>query len=84
LGIIDEREEILNQWQPHPPPQQPPPPENDVEDLAEVPLLEPFEVAKTESWSEAFLLAHFGQAISCCLFNTSFSNSVWQSSQTYS
>jgi hypothetical protein len=76
---------LTDQLHPHPPPQQlPPPPENDVEDLPEAPLLEPFEVAKTESWSEAFLLAHLGQAISCCLFKTIFSNCVWQSSQTYS
>jgi hypothetical protein len=86
LGIIGEGEYTLNQWQPQPPPQQlpPPPPEKEVETLAGEPLAEPFEVAKTESWSEAFLLAHFGQEISCCLFNTSFSNSVWQSSQMYS
>jgi hypothetical protein len=70
---------------PHPPPQQPPPPPgNDVEDLAVAPLLEPFEVLKTESCIVFFLLLHFGQAISCCLFKTIFSNCVWQSSQTYS
>jgi hypothetical protein len=87
LGIIGEGEYTLNQWHPQPPPQQlptPPLPEKDLGDFAEVPLAEPFEVAKTESWSEAFLLAHLGQAISCCLFKTIFSNCVWQSSQTYS
>jgi hypothetical protein len=74
------------QWQPQPPPQQlpPPPPEKEVEGLAEEPLAEPFEVAKTESWIVAFLLAHFGQAICCRLFSTSLSNSVRQSSQMYS
>jgi hypothetical protein len=74
------------QWQPQPPPQQLPPPplEKEVEGLAEEPLAEPFEVAKTESWIVAFLLAHWGQAISCCLLITIFSNCVLQSSQMYS
>jgi len=39
---------------------------------------------KTEIWMVFFLLSHFGQAISCCLLITIFSNSVWQSSQMYS
>ncbi len=72
------------QWQLHPPPQQPPSPVKPPEDLAEAPWLEPLEVAKTDSWSEAFLPAHFGQAISCVLFSTIFSKCVWQSSQMYS
>jgi len=52
--------------------------------LAEAPLVEPWDVAKTESWMVTFLLAHFGQEISCCLLRTSFSNGVLQSSQMYS
>src|SRR2546421_10689338 len=73
------------QSQPQPPPQQlPPPPPEDVEDLVEAPLLEPFAVAKTESWIVAFLLAHLGQAISCCLLITMRSKRVSHLSQTYS
>jgi len=41
-------------------------------------------VAKTESWMVAFLLAHLGQEISCCLLMTIFSKCVSHSSQTYS
>jgi hypothetical protein len=41
-------------------------------------------VAKTESWIVAFLLAHLGQEISCCLLMTIFSNWALHSSQTYS
>ena len=55
-----------------------------MEDLAEAPLLPLFAVAKTESWIAAFLLAHLGQAISCFLLMTIFSNRVSHSSQTYS
>jgi hypothetical protein len=70
-----------DQWQPQPPPQQPPPPEELLDGPEELPLPA---VAKTESWIVAFLLAHLGQAISCCLLITIFSNWAWQSSQTYS
>ena len=72
------------QWQAQPPPQQPPPPEAppfENELGVEEP---PLGVAKTESWIVAFLLAHFGQEISCCLLKTTFSNGVLQSSQMYS
>jgi hypothetical protein len=71
--------------QPQPPPQQPPPPpENEVEDFAEVPLLDPFMELKTDNWIEFFFPAQLGQAISWVLLNTIFSKWVWQSSQTYS
>lgn len=73
------------QLQPQPPPQQLlPPPENPPDDLAEAPLLDPFAALKTESCRAFFFPAHFGQAISCALFNTIFSKCVWQSSQMYS
>src|SRR5215471_15638895 len=75
----------LHQWQAQPPPQQLlPPPENSPDDLADAPLAEPFPALKTESWIALRLPAHFGQAISCCLFSTIFSKCVWQSSQMYS
>ena len=54
------------------------------DDFADAPLLPPLAVAKTESWMLAFLLAHLGQAISCCLLITIFSKCVSQSLQTYS
>src|SRR5467141_119220 len=54
------------------------------EDLAEAPLPDPFAALKTESLIAFFFPAHFGQAISCVLFNTIFSKCVWQSSQMYS
>ena len=77
---------VPTQLQPQPPPQHdpPPPPEDEVEDLAEAPLLPPLAVAKTESWTLAFLLAHLGQAISWCLLITIFSKRVSHSSQRYS
>jgi hypothetical protein len=52
-----------------------------VKDFGEPPAMEEL---KTESWSVAFLPEHLGQEISCCLFKTSFSNWVLQSSQMYS
>src|ERR1700687_2381823 len=73
------------QLQPHPPPQQPPPPAVDPpDDLAEVPLLDPFPELKTDSWSEFLLPLQCGQAISLLLFSTIISKCVWQSSQMYS
>jgi len=73
---------MRTQWQPQPPPQQePPPPEEGVNDLDDPPAIVEL---KTESWSVAFLPAHLGQEISCCLLRTSFSNWVLQSSQMYS
>jgi len=70
--------------QPQPPPQQLPPLPEEEDDFAEAPLLEPFAVAKTESWILALLLAHLGQAISCCLLMTIFSKRVSHSSHRYS
>jgi hypothetical protein len=73
---------VATQLQPQPPPQQPPPPP----DCGVNDLLDPPAVAElnTESCMVAFLLAHLGQEISCCLLITSFSNSFLQSSQMYS
>src|SRR5258708_12855648 len=81
----DRQNMVSLKLQPQPPPQQdPPPPKDGVQDLADAPLAPPFAVAKTESWMLAFLLAHLGQAISCCLFMTIFSKRVSHSSQRYS
>lgn len=70
-----------NQWQEQPPPQQPPPPPEKLPEGVEEP--EPT-VANTESWIVAFLLAHLGQVISCCLLMTIFSKRSLHSSQMYS
>jgi len=80
------QDSFTSQLQPQPPPQQLPPPplENPPDDFAEAPLLAPFAELKTESWIALRFPAHFGQAISCILFNTIFSKCVWQSSQMYS
>jgi len=52
-----------------------------VDDFDDPPAMDEL---NTESWMLAFLLEHLGQAISCCLLKTSFSNCVLQSSQMYS
>src|SRR5258708_33995078 len=81
----DRQNMVSLKLQPQPPPQQdPPPPKDGVEDLADAPLAPPFAVAKTESWMLAFLLAHLGQAISCCLLLTIFSKRGSHSSQRHS
>jgi hypothetical protein len=75
-----ENELFSVQWQAQLPPQQPPLPPEKLLDFAGA----PFPALKTESWIALRLPAHFGQAISCCLFSTIFSKRVWQSSQMYS